>query len=811
MSQKQEAKPISVKKRSGKLEKLNVDKINAVVSRACVGIADVSASEIVLDAHLNLFDKISTKDIHRELVLTARSKIEKDPNYSYVAAKLLLNSLYKEVFDEGADSDVFRLQYHKSFISNLKLLIKNNILDSRLLDFNLKVINRVLEPSRDNLLKYHGAQILYDRYLIQYNGARMETPQAFFMRVAMGLCYNEKEKEKVAIEIYHAISQLYFMPATPTLFNSGTRHSQLSSCDLVTVGDSIDSIFETLHQEARKSKYSYGLGVDFSSVRATGSHIKGTNGSSSGIVPWLKIYNDTMVAVDQAGKRPGAMCIYLSPWHLDFEEFCDLRKTTGEERRRTHDLNLAAWCPDIFFEKIKKDEDWYMFCPSETGSLNETYGEKFNEEYNKYILLANKNEIRHRIIKAKDLWKKILKNLFENGYPWITFKDPSNARYMNKHCGIVRSSNLCTEILGHTHVSQYNPEGAKIGYGESFNCNLLAINLTQFVNRGDAANPIRWGILDHSIQLAIRALDNAIDINYYPTQEGKKSNLANRPIGLGVMGFHDVCHMLDIVYDSDDGIRLASEIAENIAFSSICASGALAKERGCYENYPNSEWSNGKLPFEVGIKDEIHHFSFGKHRWETARQIIATNGIRNCQVNCIQPTATISYICGVEQSIEPNYSVLFVYENKSGNFYIINEHFVNDMKKEGLWSPALSEAIKAVDGDINRLENIPQKYKDKYKTAFDRNMFKLIDATKARQQWIDTGISMNLYNKGSSLKELSDMYMYCYDSGLKTTYYLRNTVASRVEKSTVNIPVSQELNKLPAFCSINDPGCESCQ
>lgn len=830
---------IKVKKRNGRLESFTVEKINASAQRACEGIEDVSASEIVLDAQLQLFDKITTREIDQALILSAREKIEKEPNYSYAAAGLLLNTLYKEIFKESADSDAFKLQYRKSFIQNTKKLIKENRLDSRLLDFDLVQLSEAISIRRDKNLKYLGVQILYDRYFIRLDNKVMEAPQSFYMRVAMGLALNEEDKNTKAIEFYNLISQQLYTSSTPTLFNSGTTHSQLSSCYLNTFDDSIDGIFDGAWQEARKSKYAGGLGFDVTPFRSSGSHIEGTNGISGGLVPWLKIYNDLLVAVNQGGKRPGAGCAYLEPWHLDFEDFLNLRRNTGDDRLRCHDMNTASWVPDEFMRRVQSEDDWYFFDPKD-ADLHDCFGEEFDKRYHDLIEKAEKGEIKNfRKIQAKELWKKMLKVLFETSHPWNTFKDPCNIRYTNQHEGTVKSSNLCTEITLHTKASKYK-HGEKTEIGETAVCNLGSINLLNHLKEKSTHGKSEWHFdynkLKSSIHTAIRMLDNVIDINFYPTKESSNSNLRNRPIGLGVMGVHDVLHLMNINIDSDEAVKWNNSFFEFFSKEAIMASSKLAKERGAYSTYEGSLWSQNILPIDsynnlMAYRNKTHQFnpnsqdrrmpSKGKGEsiedWKSVRDHVSEFGMRNSNVMAIAPTATIGYINGVEQSIEPNFSVLFVYENQSGNFYITNPHFVRDMKDAGLWNSEMSALVKSCDGDLSLLNgSIPQEIKDKYKTAFDRDMMKLIECNAVRQKWFDQAISFNLYNKGTSLKYLNDIYMKSWEDGLKTTYYLRNRAASKIEKSSPSSESkAEDQSDEPSACSIeamkNGEICESCQ
>ena len=818
---------MQVKKRNGRLEDFNVDKINMCAERACQGISDVSASEIILDAEIQLFNKITTAEIDQALILSARDKIYKEPNYSFAAARMLLNCLYKEVFKEGADSDVLDLQYKKSFVQNIKQLVKLERLNEKLLDFDLKKLSEALVTNRDQDFKYLGIQILYDRYFIRSEGRVMESPQGFWMRVAMGLAINEENKEDKAIEFYNLMSKFLYTPSTPTLFNSGTVRSQLSSCYLNTFDDSIDGIFDGAWQEARKSKYAGGLGLDVTPFRSTGAHIKGTNGISSGLVPWLKIYNDLLVAVNQGGKRPGAGCAYLEPWHLDFEDFLNLRRNTGDDRLRCHDMNTAAWIPDEFMRRVQKDEDWYFFDPSEMvyedgTTLHDCFGKEFDDRYEDACRAAEAGLIKNfRKTSAKELWKKMLKVLFETSHPWNTFKDPCNIRYTNQHQGVVHSSNLCTEITLHTKSSSYD-KGEKTEVGETAVCNLGSINLVNHIrehvdSEGKEIKDINWTQLGESINTAIRMLDNVIDLNFYPTAEAKNSNLRHRPIGLGMMGFHDVLHILNIHIDSNESVKFSDKLFEIYSRYAISASCDLAKERGAYQTYSGSLWDQGIMPIDSYENLMLYRNSpitenqqTNEQAWEDCRQNVKKYGVRNSNIMAIAPTATIGYINGVEQSIEPNFSTLFVYENKSGNFYIINPHFVKDMKELNLWNQDTADLIKSVDGDLSALNGeIPQEIKDKYKTVFSRDMFKLIEANAARQKWMDQSISFNLYNEGTSLKYLNDMYMACWEAGLKTTYYLRNKAATKVEKSV------QKDSQEPSACSIeamkNGEACESCQ
>jgi len=809
-------KPINVKKRNGKLQKIDINKINLCAIRACEGLESVSASEIVIDANVQLYDKITTREIDKALIMSARAKIEKDPNYSYVAAKLLLGNIYKEVSGSSVDKDAFDHQYRLSFIKNIKLLVKEGVLDKKLLKFNLKNLSEALVLKRDFKFKYLGLQILYDRYFHHLNNRRLESPQSFWMRVAMGLALNEENREKKAIEFYEAISTFRLCPSTPTLFNSGSVRSQLSSCYLNTFHDSIDGIFEGAWQEARKSKFAGGLGFDVSNFRAAGSYIKGTNGISSGLIPWLKIFNDLLVAVNQGGKRRGAGCAYLEPWHLDIEDFLDLKKNTGDERRRCHDMNTANWMPDLFFRRIQADEDWYLFSPADVGDLHGFCGEDFNKAYKKYCKLADEGEIKNfKVVKAKELWKKMLRTLFETGHPWITFKDSSNFRYSNKHVGVINSSNLCTEIFLHTKPSLFK-NGEKTEVGETAVCNLSSLNLKEHLR---PSGKLDFKLLAKTISTQMRMLDNVIDLNFYPTREAEKANLSHRPVGAGTMGWADIFHSYKIDQSSDEAVKFSDELYEFISSNCILNSSKLAKEKGKYKTYDGSLWSKDILPIDtykelmeyLGQKPIIHR---GKKYvpevdWKNIRDHIRQHGVRNSNTMAIAPTATISYIQGCSPTIEPDFSTLFVYENKSGNLFITNEWFVKECKDLGIWNQKLIDTLKIVDGDVMRLNGeLPQDLKNRFRTAFDHDQFKLIDSAAARQKWIDMGQSLNLFNNSNSLKYLNDLYIHARNRGLKSTYYLRNKSASQIEKSTVTNDESKS-------CSIEAMAqgetCESCQ
>lgn len=815
---------MNVTKRNGKTEAFLEDKILACIRRACDNDEEL-VQKVYWNTKLNLYDGVKTKEIDESVIKSARTLIEKDPRCKYVAAKLLLATVYKEVFREGADSDAFTLQYKKTFIVNLKKLIKEKIVNKELAKFNLQKLSEALDIDRDHNFEYLGLQTVYDRYLMHINDVRMETPQAFWMRVAMGLAIKEpaKERDDWAIKFYKQLSSFDFMCSTPTLFNSGGTFNQLSSCFLNTFEDSINGIFDGLHQEALKNKYAGGLGMDLTNFRACNSYIRGTNGYTQGAVYFWKLYGDMLTAVNQGGKRRGAGCAYMETWHADIEDFIQLRKNTGDDRKRTHDMNTANWIPDLFMKCVQNDEPWYLFSPNEVPELHDLFGKDFERKYKEYVKKGKRGELRiFREINAKDLWKKMLRSLFETGHPWITFKDPSNIRYSNQHTGVVHSSNLCTEILLHTKPTTYHENSRRIKqHGETAVCNLGSINLKNHITVDEnGTTVINYTKLKNTVRLGLRMLDNVIDINFYPTEETKKSNTTHRPVGMGSMGWHDLFYALDVQFDSDEAIKLSSDLYEYISYASIEASCDLAKERGKYNSYDGSLWSKDIFPMdtykEVMKTREARAISRTRSDidWSVLRNKVKAHGMRNSNTMAIAPTATISSIIGCSPSIEPYFSVLYVYSTLSGEFTMINEHFVNDMKKLNKWNESLVDDLKRTDGDVSQLASVPDSVKQKYKTAFQQDQMKMIEQAGARQRWIDQGQSLNLYNKETSLKFLNDLYFHAWNSGLKTTYYLRSLGASKIEKSTVS-KVSDTATPEPeniSACSLNSPGeCESCQ
>lgn len=820
---------MNVKKRSGQLAKFDEQKIKACIDRCCVdvngeSIPDVDADAVMFNAKIKLFDGITTREIDNSLVKSARSMIEQEPNYRYVASQLLLNTIYKEVFGTGVDSDAFELQYRTTFIVNLKKLIKAGIVNKELARFDLKKLSKCLCIDRDRNFAYMGLQTVYDRYLHHIDGHKMETPQAFWMRVAMGLAIKEPDnREQWVLKYYDLISSFDYMCSTPTLFNSGGTFNQLSSCFLSTFEDSIVGIFDGLLQEALKNKYSGGLGMDLTNFRATNSYIKGTNGETQGAVYFWKLYGDMLTAVNQGGKRRGAGCAYLETWHADIEDFIQLRKNTGDDRKRTHDMNTAHWIPDLFLKCVIEDKPWYLFTTNEVPELHDLYGKEFEKKYYEYVKRGQRGELRiFKEVNAKDLWKKMLRSLFETGHPWITFKDSCNIRSPQQHAGVIHSSNLCTEITLNTKATQYNKNSRSVKqYGETAVCNLGSINLANHLKIDDQSGAcvVDYDKLKNTISVGSRMLDNVIDINFYPTEEARRSNTKHRPVGMGSMGWHDMFHKMNIQFDSEQAVKFSGQLYEYISYHTIAASNVLAKERGVYESYEGSSWSKGEFPMD-SYKTLMSNRSERAIRstrndldWDSLKAKVAKHGMRNSNTMAIAPTATISSIVGCSPSIEPYYSVLYVYSTLSGEFTMVNEHFVSDMKKLGLWNQDLINEIKRTDGDLTQIKliNIPSDIVTKYKTSFQQDQFKMIESAAARQRWIDQAQSLNLYNNQTSLKYLNDLYMHAWNHGLKTTYYLRNMAASKIEKSTVSESTAEPENI--TACSLNSaPGeCEACQ
>lgn len=810
---------------------------------AAEGLEDIDVEVLVSRCRQELYDGMKSDELNKAMVLASRSLIERDPNYSKLAARIGLSSLYKEAVGIEAGED-FDKKYREGFIKNLKYSVEQGRLVRDMLGFDLNQIAEALKPDRDKELEYLGYETLHDRYfLVEEAGTRrLETPQAFWMRVAMGVALNEKNKEKRAIEFYDVMSRMEYVPSSPTLFHAGTKRPQMSSCYLNTVEDKLEHIFKVYGDNAQLSKYAGGIGSDWTNIRATGAWIGDTNITSQGVIPFLRIANDVTVAINRSGRRRGATAAYLETWHLDVEDFLDLRRNTGDERRRTHDMNTANWIPDLFMKRVNENGRWTLFSPEEVPDLHHTYGKNFEKRYLKYEDKAAQGKIKlFKEMAARDLWRKMITMLFETGHPWITFKDPSNVRSPQDHVGVVHNSNLCTEITLNTS----NQETAV--------CNLGSVNLARHMKDGKLDREK----IERTVTVAMRMLDNVIDLNYYPTIEAKNANLKHRPVGLGIMGFQDALYQADIEFDSDEAVRFADQSMEFVAYNAILGSAMLAKERGKYESFEGSKWSRGILPVDtLDLLEQERGMPIGVMRtssidWAPVRRAIKKYGMRNSNTMAIAPTATISNITGCFPSIEPIYKNLYVKSNISGNFTVVNSYLVQELKNLGLWNQTVLEEIKQHDGSIAEVSTIPPRIRAKYKEVFDIDTEWLIKAAAYRGKWIDQSQSLNIFFKGSSGKRLADIYMLAWHMGLKTTYYLRTLAASSIEKSTVDLVASREpmveaksisepqpamdapvvaenqptqspasataietvesSEGGPKLCLINDPDCEACQ
>ncbi len=793
----------------GKVVPLDLSRLVSLVKSACANLTDVSAQYIIEDTQRNLFDKVPIKDVSKALIMSARVLIEKEPNYSFVAARLLLDDLRGEALTflgikERATFDEMNALYLAYMEAYLKRGAELELLDPRLKTFDLAKLAAAIKPERDLQFNYLGLQTLYDRYFIHSHGIRFELPQMFFMRVAMGLAIDEKNKEARAIEFYNLLSTFDFMSSTPTLFNSGTLRPQLSSCYLTTVPDDLDGIFAAIKDNALLSKYAGGLGNDWTNVRAMGARIKGTNGKSLGVVPFLSVANATAVAVNQGGKRKGAVCGYLETWHKDVEEFLELRKNTGDERRRTHDMNTANWIPDLFMKRVTEDGEWTLFSPDEVPDLHDLYGKAFEKAYLAYEAKSARGELHNfKKISAVVLWRKMLGMLFETGHPWITFKDVCNLRSPQQHIGVVHSSNLCTEITLNTSADEIAV------------CNLGSINLINHMTE----TGLNQEKLRRTIHTAIRMLDNVIDINYYSVPQARNSNLKHRPIGLGLMGFQDALYRLGFSYTSKETVEFADRSMEQISYYAIEASTLLSEERGKYSSFEGSLWSQGILPIdsiELLAKQRGGHLVQDRSQtmdWDTLRKRVMKVGMRNSNVLAIAPTATIANITGVSQSIEPTYQNLFVKSNLSGEFTVINPYLVADLKKLNLWDDVMVNDLKYYNGSVSKINRIPDYLKERYATAFEIDPSWLVEAASRRQKWIDQAQSLNLYMAQPSGKKLDILYRLAWERGLKTTYYLRSMGATNAEKSTVTDHTlnAVQTDAAPKACLITDPTCEACQ
>ncbi|MCZ8093936.1 MAG: ribonucleoside-diphosphate reductase subunit alpha [Acidovorax sp.] len=763
---------------NGQRVTLDLHRLQSLIESACVGLGkDIKADPIVAETMRNLYDGVPMDEVYKASILAARTLIEKDPDYTYATARLLLHTIVREVLGRDVTQDNMGAAYAEYFPQFIQKGVDNELLDARLLKFDLARLAAALKPQRDLQFDYLGLQTLYDRYFLHVRKSRIELPQAFFMRVAMGLSLNEKDPEARAIEFYEVLSSFDFMSSTPTLFNSGTLRSQLSSCYLTTVPDDLDGIYESIKENALLSKFAGGLGNDWTRVRALGSHIKGTNGESQGVVPFLKVVNDTAVAVNQGGKRKGAVCTYLETWHLDIEEFLELRKNTGDDRRRTHDMNTANWIPDLFMRRVMEKGTWTLFSPSNVPDLHDLFGADFEKAYVAYEAKAASGELKpSKTLQATDLWRKILTMLFETGHPWITFKDACNVRSPQQHAGVVHSSNLCTEITLNTSDT------------ETAVCNLGSVNLRQHLKDGQ----IDHDKLKKTITVAMRMLDNVIDINYYAVTKARDSNLRHRPVGLGLMAFQDSLYELRIPYASQEAVEFADKSMEAICYYAYWASTELAKERGQYSSYKGSLWDRGILPFDTldmlaqarGGYVEVDRSA--TLDWDALRKKIAQDGMRNSNCVAIAPTATISNIIGVDASIEPSFGNLSVKSNLSGEFTVINGGLVRDLKRLGLWDDVMIMDLKHFKGSLHPIDRVPADIKALYSTAFEVEPKWLVEAASRRQKWIDQAQSLNIYMAGASGKKLDDTYKLAWVRGLKTTYYLRTQSATHVEMSTVN-------------------------
>ena len=818
----------------GVAQPLNVVWLRDIVAAACTNLGDAVSVEAVLEDTLkNIYDGVPREEVYKSTILSARALIEKDPAYAKVSARLLLHTIREEIMQAEVSQAEMEGRYKEYFPRFIKKGIEIGLLNEELSRFDLEKLAAAIDSNRDLQFDYLGLQTLYDRYfLIDRNdrfsgeGRRIEMPQAFFMRVAMGLALNELNREARAIEFYQLLSSFDFMSSTPTLFNSGTTHSQLSSCYLSTVADDLDGIYEAIKENALLAKYAGGLGNDWTPVRALGSHIKGTNGKSQGVVPFLKVVNDTAVAVNQGGKRKGAVCTYLESWHLDVEEFLELRKNTGDDRRRTHDMNTANWIPDLFMRRVMESAEWTLFSPSDVPDLHDKYGKAFEEAYVAYEAKADRGEIKHfKRLPATSLWRKMLTMLFETGHPWITFKDPCNIRSPQQHVGVVHSSNLCTEITLNTNDSEIAV------------CNLGSVNLVNHLKPSVGPKgglELDFDKMRATIKTAMRMLDNVIDINYYAVAKARNSNIRHRPVGLGIMGFQEALHAMRVPYASQDAIEFADRSMEAVCYNAYWASTELAEERGAYSSFRGSLWDRGILPLDTlkllaeerGGYVEVDMSS--TLDWEALRGRIKAYGMRNSNCVAIAPTATISNIVGISASIEPTYQNLYVKSNLSGEFTVVNEYLVQDLKKLGLWDEVMVADLKYFDGSLAKIDRVPAELRNLYATAFEVDTRWMVECAARRQKWIDQAQSLNIYMAGASGKKLDETYKLAWLRGLKTTYYLRTMGATHAEKSTIS---TGQLNAVPVeggvaaaaaaeavtagsdvkFCSIDNPECEACQ
>jgi ribonucleoside-diphosphate reductase alpha chain len=809
---------LTVQTADGRTELFNLKRLEADVERLSRDLVpDVSSDRLVQEAVRTAYDGMPVAQIGRALTLAAAAFIEQDPAYSLLASRLRLDALFREVTGESPAGEDRETTYRRAFVRGIETGLEAGLLDARLRGFDLEALAAALAPDRDRLLEYLGLQTLADRYLLRREERLLELPQAFWMRVAMGLSIGEGEKEARTIEFYGLMSQLLYVPSTPTLFHAGTERPQLSSCYLTTIADDLGHIFKSLGDNAQLSKWSGGLGNDWTNVRATGAHIASTKVESQGVVPFLKVANDVTMAINRSGKRRGATCAYLEVWHCDIEDFLDLRRNTGDERRRTHDMNTAAWIPDLFMKRVLEDGQWTLFSPDETPDLHDLYGRPFEERYAEYEARADRGELKIvKRVSAAALWRRMLTMLFETGHPWITFKDPCNIRSPQDHDGVVHSSNLCTEITLNTT------------FDETAVCNLGSINLGRHVVGGR----LDEALLARTIETAVRMLDNVIDLNFYPIEEARRSNLRHRPVGLGLMGLQDALYLLDLPFGSPASIDFMDRTMERISFHAILASSRLACERGAYQSYPGSKWSRGIFPFDtIDLLEREREVPVDVPRtrrldWAPVYAHVREHGMRNSNVMAIAPTATIANIAGCVPCIEPIYKNIYVKANISGEFTVVNAYLVRDLKALGLWTADMRDQLKYFDGNLQMIAGIPERLKEKYREAFEIDPIAALQLTAVRGKWIDQSQSHTVFMKGTSGRRLSEIYFAAWRLGLKTTYYLRTLAASQIEKSTLDasrfgltqtrayaaVPQTVDVeDAAAASCAVDEADCEACQ
>lgn len=784
--EKIEEEGLMITTRAGKLERFNEDSVRKTLMRfATKEEADLDIEGIMGQLKYELYEGMSTNEIQKALIMVVRSMIERDPAYSRLASGLLLNRMYAEVFGVGYDSHNLADEHARVFSENMTRLVAEGDLDPRMAEFDYEKMGRAMKIENDHLFEYMGLEIMSSRYCMENPKTKkqLETPQMLWMRIAMGLALVEEpaDRERVALEFYDVLSNFYYTPGGRTLFQAGAKKAQLSNCFLNTVPDSLDAIFKTFADNAQYLKWSGGTGTDWTPVRATGSFIRGTGVGSQGVVPFLKIANDVNTAINRSGKRRGAGCVYLETWHLDIDEFLELRKNTGDERRRTHDINTANWIPDLFMKRVRDDGMWTLFSPSDVPDLHDLYGAAFEKRYMEYEAMVDRGELElYKRIPAADLWKKMIGMLFETGHPWITWKDPSNVRSPQDHVGVVHNSNLCTEITLNTSAD------------ETAVCNLGSINFAKFITEGERGPEFNNELVGKVVRVAMRMLDNVIDLNYYPTEDARRSNMRHRPVGLGIRGYHDALYMLGIQFDTPEAVAFADESMEVVSYYAILASSELAKERGAYETFKGSKWDRDIFPqdtidlLEQERGEEIKLKRGGKLDWTPVREHVKAHGMRNSNTMAIAPTASTANLVGCIPCVEPIYKNIYVKSNKEGEFVVVNKYLVEDLKKLGLWSPALLNRIKYADGSVQNIEEIPLNLREKYKEVFEIDGKWLVEAAARRGKWIDQSQSLNIFYAGTSGRDLSDVYFLAWQMGLKTTYYLRTLGASQVEKATVS-------------------------